>query len=279
MGGVAGHDFWVLRDEQGRVCAELHGLATNRQTGKREPIGTNPDKYSLNIWKLDHTPPKYDNQLGRDRNDPTYIKNDQPHQTILRAGRQEVMDRWNAAVGAIEPLNAKNLDYPAWGIGGDTIVNSNSAYRTLGEVMGLPVRDFPGRMEPGINNRMASPAEIEQWRDPRYPVLTEPTIRPDSRDAQRHGALSPQADPAGDLDPDLQRILDAAHTGDQAKIDAAMRESAEAYWASPEGQVFAMDSHTLAQDMVAQQQAEAAARQQQEQQQANPQQSGPVMRM
>jgi hypothetical protein len=80
----------------------------------------------------------------------------------------------------------------------------------------------------------------------------------------------------GLLDPDLQRILDAAHTGDQARVDAAMRESAEAYWASPEGQVFAMDSHTLAQDMVRQQaQAEAAARRQ-EQQEADP---GPVMRM
>jgi hypothetical protein len=68
-------------------------------------IGTNPDKYSLNIWQLTHEPPKHENELK----DPTLIKDGQPHQTILRASRQEVMDRWNAAVGAIEALNAKTL--------------------------------------------------------------------------------------------------------------------------------------------------------------------------
>jgi hypothetical protein len=141
--------------------------------------------------------------------------------------------------------------------------------------MGLPIRDFPGRIEPGIDNRMASPEEIERWRDPRYPVLTEPTIQPDARDTRRQGEPSSQSDPAGYLDPDLQRILNAARTGDQAQIGAATRQSAEAYWASPEGQAFAMNSHTLARDMA--QQAEAAAQQQARQQAVE--QSGPVMGM
>jgi hypothetical protein len=66
--------------------------------------------------------------------------------------------------------------------------------------------------------------------------------------------LAKQDDNTLRLDPDLQRILDAGKTGDPAQIDAAMRESADAYRASPQGQVFMLESQALAQEMLAQQQ-------------------------
>ena len=50
--GVAGHDFWVLRDEQGKALAELHGLATDRQTGEALTIGTDEARHSLRAWNL-----------------------------------------------------------------------------------------------------------------------------------------------------------------------------------------------------------------------------------
>lgn len=82
------------------------------------------------------------------------------------------MARWNAAVAAKAPSNALDLDYPNYGFRMDgSTVNSHSAYRTLGEVMGLPVRDFPAVLEPGIENRMTSPAHIAEMRVKGYPIL------------------------------------------------------------------------------------------------------------
>ncbi|MCC8496136.1 MULTISPECIES: hypothetical protein [Gammaproteobacteria] len=52
--GVAGHDFWVLRDEQGKAMAELHGLATDRETGKALLVGTDETKHSLRAWHFPH---------------------------------------------------------------------------------------------------------------------------------------------------------------------------------------------------------------------------------
>lgn len=50
--GVAGHDFWVLRDEQGKALAELHGLATDRQTGEALTIGTDEARHSFVLGTL-----------------------------------------------------------------------------------------------------------------------------------------------------------------------------------------------------------------------------------
>ena len=63
IGGTASHNFWVLRDSDGNVAAELHGLATNRETGQPEAIGSSEKAYSLSIWgrlrkrKIKHVKP------------------------------------------------------------------------------------------------------------------------------------------------------------------------------------------------------------------------------
>jgi hypothetical protein len=177
VGGTASHDFWVLRDQNGNAVAELHGLATDRESGRYVPIGTDEQRHSLRVWHFVHDE-EYANQLGVGRTSASYIQDGQQSRTVLTAGREEVMARWNAAVAAKEPLNALDLNYPSYGfrIFGDT-VNSNSTYRTLGEVMGVPVREFPGVLEPGVDNRMTSPEQIERWRNPNYPVIDEPSVR------------------------------------------------------------------------------------------------------
>lgn len=174
VAGIAGHDFWVLRGPDGRAMAELHGLATDRETGRAIPIGTDAEKHSLRIWHYVHDQgfaAEHDTRTTR----ATYIQDGQPHRSVASGDREEIVARWNSAVAAREPLNALDLDYPPYGfkVFGNT-VNSNSAYRTLGEIMNVPVRDFSGRVEPGIDNRMTTPAEIERLRDHGYPAATEP---------------------------------------------------------------------------------------------------------
>ncbi len=189
--GVAGHDFWVLRDERGTAIAELHGLATDRQTGQAIPVGTDEDRHSLRVWHYAHDA-GYAKSIGASVDRTTYIQDGQPARTVLSASRDEVLARWNAAVAAAPALNALDLDYPNYGfnIFSDT-VNSNSTYRTLGEIMGVQVRDFGGRMEPGIDNRMVSPERIEQFRTHGYPVLDEPRIDAENKQVDR-AALSPR---------------------------------------------------------------------------------------
>lgn len=176
LGGVAAHDYWVLRDGSGRVLAEMHGLSTDRETGKSLAIGTDEDRHSLRAWHLVH-----DVSLAKSFSVPkasrTFLEEDQARMTILVGPEQEVLARWKAAVDSMPTLNALDRDYPGFGFKLDgSTVNSNSTYRTLGEIMGLPIRDFRGYVEPGIENRMVSPAVIEQLRVKGYPQLTEPSI-------------------------------------------------------------------------------------------------------
>jgi hypothetical protein len=179
--GVASHDFWVLRDERGKAVAELHGLATDRRTGEAIPIGTDESRHSLRAWHFAH-----DEGIAARTGNPvsrmSYVQEGQRYRTVLSGPESEVMARWSAAVKATAPLNALDLDYPNLGFRMDgSTVNSNSAYRTLGEVMGLPVRDFPGVVEPGLENRMMSPAQIEEMRAKGLPVLDAPSRREGDR--------------------------------------------------------------------------------------------------
>lgn len=174
IAGVASHDFWVLRDERGTALAELHGLATDRRSGEAVPIGTDEKRHSLRVWHFAHDP-AVAALSGDTASRTSYIKEGQQHRDVLVGPKDEVLSRWEAAVAAKAPLNALDLDYPNYGFRLDgSTVNSNSAYRTLGEVMGVAVRDFPGVIEPGIENRMTSPARIEALRNTRYPVLDAP---------------------------------------------------------------------------------------------------------
>jgi hypothetical protein len=135
---------------------------------------------------------------------------------VLQAQADEVLARWGAAVAAKAPLNALDLDYPSYGfrLFGST-VNSNSTYRTLGEVMGVQVKDFPGVVEPGVHNRMVGPDVIDSLRTHGYPVMAEPTFRASSLE-ERHVEPSPTKDFSAFLD----RMVAAGERGD----DAVFRE-------------------------------------------------------
>jgi hypothetical protein len=181
VAGVASHNFWVLRDEDGRAIAELHGLATDRETGLPVPIGTDAERFSLRQWHFPHDE-SYARGIGAAVDRRSYIQDGQSSQTVLIADRAEVLARWNSAVAAGQALNNLDLDYPPYGVRVfGTTVNSNSSYRTTGEIMGVAVHRFPGVMEPGVDNRMVTPESIERLRRHGYPVLTRPSVEVDGR--------------------------------------------------------------------------------------------------
>lgn len=225
VAGVGSHDFWVLRDPQGKALAELHGLATDRETQRAVPIGTDEKKHSLRVWHFAHDK-EFAAEHGIRPTAESYIQDGQQHRTALTGSKEEILGRWNAAVAAQSQLNQLDLDYPNYGfkVFGET-VNSNSTYRTLGEIMGVPVRDFGGVLEPGIDNRMTTPEQIEKLRDPKYPVLSSNT---------------------GDVHPargGVDALLAGARDGGGDNLSTAMRD----LLASPQGQDFAARAQLSAQ--------------------------------
>jgi hypothetical protein len=155
VGGAASHNFWVLRDDKGNAVAELHGLATDRQTGRTVPIGTDADKHSLRVKHFIHDE-DYARNFGAKQTNATYIKDGQRSETVVSASREEILERWKVgAKTAANLINAQDLDYPPGGVKLDgSTKNSNSVYRTLGTVMvgGSNVPVFQGPLQPGVNN-------------------------------------------------------------------------------------------------------------------------------
>lgn len=218
--GPYSHNFWVLRDQDGKVLSELHGLATDRETGKTVPIGTDEQLHSLRVKHI-VTDADYAETLGVKQSRGGYYAEGQDSQTVLTADKKEVMSRWNAAVAAVAPLNALDRDYPSYGfkVFADT-VNSNSTYRTLGEVMGVPVHNFSGVMEPGIDNRMVDEKTIKTLRTHDYPVLDAPTVKENGRYRSTANDASPEIDRrTGEAAPQRDaRSADHPGHGDYARI-------------------------------------------------------------
>ncbi|MBB4126622.1 hypothetical protein GGR77_001912 [Xanthomonas translucens] len=154
IAGIAGHAYWVLRDECGSALAELHGLATDRHTGTPIPIGTDARRHALRAWHYPHDA-EYANAIGAQPDRNSYLRDGQPARTAASGDKHEILARWHAALRAMPELNAQDLDYPNYGfkLFGATI-NSNSAFRTFGELMGVPVLGLSRRLQPGIGNCM-----------------------------------------------------------------------------------------------------------------------------
>lgn len=195
VGGAASHNFWVLRDQNGNAVAELHGLATDRQSGQTLPIGTNAHQHSLRGHQFIHDA-EYARNFGARQTNATYISEGQASHTVITGDKTEILERWKAAAKyGVNAMNARDLDYPPLGVAfpinvgdgrnirvGDNTVNSNSAYNTFGQLMGVTPYVFPGPLQPGVGNhtlnqstisnlRYQGPVEFRQGMDPNEPQI------------------------------------------------------------------------------------------------------------
>lgn len=143
LGGIASHNFWVLRDAQGSVIAQLHGLATDRNSNQFKPIGYFNDRLGFYEFKAAE-------------NHPTFISTKQRSVSIYQGKKEDVLMRWNNAACEINRLNEMDLDYSPLGILGLPIVNSNSAFHLFAKLMEIPCYRFSGVLEPGIRNDLTA---------------------------------------------------------------------------------------------------------------------------
>lgn len=156
--GLACHDFWVLRGPDGHALAELHGLATDRISGRAVPIGTDARRHALRVWHVLQDGvqwPLPDCACPPTRERPSLIRPGQPCRVMLQGSHNTVLERWLRALAVVPELNALDLDYPNYGVRlfGAT-VNSNSCFRTLGEQMQLEIPRLSWSLRPGARQRM-----------------------------------------------------------------------------------------------------------------------------
>ena len=160
----AAHDFWVLKNDQNQIIAELHGLAFSPSQGKTIPIGFR-DEDKLYAYVIPHTD-EYANSLPpdlltrcKDEVSGFYVHENQNSKEIYTG--PDALDRWNTAVAAIHTINEQNLSYPKFGGLGKLYgllgepANSNSVYSTFADIMGITAYDFPWVLEPGFDERIS----------------------------------------------------------------------------------------------------------------------------
>jgi hypothetical protein len=133
--GLAGHNYLVLRDTEGNVVAELHGLATDAITGEWKYIGKEKGDM-LKVWEFDTS--RYPN-----------IEPNFPGLVVANGDESQVMMLWNRAMGCAQEINDRDIPYPTWGFDFRGITeNSNSVAYTLSRCMGISTRHL-GIFTPG----------------------------------------------------------------------------------------------------------------------------------
>lgn len=156
---IISHNFWVVGELDGKIIAELHGLAVDR-TGQVKAVGKSTDL--LKVHHYVHNA-DYASRLGTKASYSSLVLSGQRREVALHGTFGEVMERWEAAVKARDYLNGLGLTYP--GIHQQffpDVINSNSIYTTLGSIMNVHVVGFPWCWQPGYGNLALSEQEIQK---------------------------------------------------------------------------------------------------------------------
>lgn len=133
--GFAGHNYLALRDQNGEIVSELHGLATDTTTGQWKYIGSNLTDI-LQVWQFEST--RY------------YLAEKKFPGIILKEGLQNELSLiWNKATSCKESINQKKISYPPYGFSiRNETTNSNSVAYTLATCMELGTKHI-GIWTPG----------------------------------------------------------------------------------------------------------------------------------
>ena len=133
--GFAGHNYLVLRDQNGSIVSELHGLATDIKSGEWKYIGSKSTDI-LRAWEFDTS--RY------------YLAEKTFPGIILSEGTMGNMKSlWDLGTSCVPLINEKNIPYPPYGISfKNETTNSNSVAYTLARCMQLDTRHI-GIWTPG----------------------------------------------------------------------------------------------------------------------------------
>lgn len=119
---LAGHNYLALRNTEGVIVAELHGLATDERTNTWKYVGTGNQEV-LKVWEFDTS------IFGTTKNILPGI--------VLRSGdKAMILELWDKARDCKNRINEKNIPYPPLGISLYETENSNAVAYTLTKCIG-----------------------------------------------------------------------------------------------------------------------------------------------
>lgn len=163
VGGLAGHNFIVLFDDKNQVIGELHGLATKKQCNEFNEPDIKPIGYLLSDRLKFH-------EIDPTQRQPFY-KNTYPKEIVFEGTKDEVIAKWEAAIGTGWAINRQDLHYPILGVldlkespfNGPE--NSNSVTSTLLKAMDLPDPPLGLRLTPGEGKQLLTEEALQAIRD------------------------------------------------------------------------------------------------------------------
>lgn len=122
--GIAGHNYLVLRSDEGKVIFTLHGLPTDKNTGEWKYVGRDKQDV-LKVWEFGE-------------GDDNEMRTGSYGVSLLTTSKDEATSRWAEAKECGKMIDEKSIPYPPFGVAlrKDT-ENSNSVAYTLASCMHL----------------------------------------------------------------------------------------------------------------------------------------------
>lgn len=183
--GVASHQYYIRFNSDGDISGELHGLATDRNTGAIKAVGNlapnaiellgkffsskgdnitqNTDSLRDLLKAYEYPLPDQPKSISAETSGYSglYTSN-QSYKVMLEGNEASISTRWNAAHDAVETLRHRTIKYDVLGGNQDDINygNSNSMTRTLGDVMSFKHTNISGRLNTGAEKNLL-PREME----------------------------------------------------------------------------------------------------------------------
>lgn len=137
--GFAGHNYLALRNADGAIVSELHGLATDTRTNTWKYVGSRETDL-LKVWEF---------ESGKYLASKTY-----PGIILMEGDEKDVVHSWALAMKCKGPINDRNISYPPYGVSFKTeTINSNSVAYTLAQCMNLDTQHV-GIWTPGSTKNL-----------------------------------------------------------------------------------------------------------------------------
>lgn len=138
--GLAGHNYLVLKDGEGKIRHEFHGLATDPTTKEWKYVGTREEDL-LMVWEFTGSKKYTANKTL-------------PGRVLFQGTEKDAEVLWSKGRVCKDQINTQNRSYPPFGVAvhGDT-ENSNSVAYTLTRCMGMEYKHI-GWFTPGSDQNL-----------------------------------------------------------------------------------------------------------------------------
>jgi hypothetical protein len=138
VGGLAGHNYIILRDNNGLIQKEFHGFPTDTATGRYKTISFTKNDV-LKAYEFSYP-------VFTSRSDII------SSETVIFGNEKAIKLLWQQGKQCLPEINAENVTYPQLGVSFiNETINSNSIADTLLTCMQLPTPHV-GLITPGDSN-------------------------------------------------------------------------------------------------------------------------------